>query len=342
MNPTLDQVIEFLNDEGLAGSIKITKNDPDDWALRINDPWVIDSKLRCGIALKYPKYAPDGIVLFNTFKSSVLMGDDFKGSFWKFVNLIKEFNSINESKLWFMKNYMLHDIDISSLFHKQTKAPKKQTKEDVIFLDEFEILDFNNTSHKKYIDYLFDRKISKFKIENTKLFIDKKEERIIFPVYENNKLLFWTGRSINKNSTMPWKHKKSNTWPHPIWNLENVESGSTVVIFEAIFDAIMVHNGIAILGASNIQQEQIDKIIEKNLSKIVIIMDNDAAGIKTKLKLAELLSKHHPNIWIYDFSGIKEKDFNQMAQNNIDFDFSNRLIKYNFQSQLAEKLHIIK
>jgi hypothetical protein len=237
---------------------------------------------------------------------------------------------------------MLHDIDLESLFHRRAEHAVHEVKKDIIkFPDEFERLDIDNENHKPYVDYLLKRKMTLWKIKGNKLFVDAKQKRIVFTVYEDDKLIFWTGRSIEANSKIPWLHKKCTSWPHPIWGLDQA-TGGTCFVFEAIFDAAMVHNGLAVFGATNIQEDQVNKILAKNFTKIIVVMDNDEVGSLTRMKLAEILSDKHPNVWIYNFLDVEEKDFNEMAQNEVDFDFDNRLIKYNLQAQLAKKLKVIK
>jgi 5S rRNA maturation endonuclease (ribonuclease M5) len=343
MNPTMQQVISFLEDEGL-GPIKIGSDDPSCWKIKINDVWTADSKMRCAIALVKPEWSSEPEVLFNTYKSYLLYGDDYKGTFWKFVMMIKEMSSINEAKIYFMSRYMLNSENIAQAFINSKRQDKidtiKKSKEHVKFPKHFERLDLN--AHEEYIKYLFNRKLSMWKILELPLFVDPKERRVIFPVYENGEMIFWTGRSINLNSKLTWKNATCSSWPHPIWNLDAISSNGSVCIFEAIFDAAVVHNGIAILGASNIQNEQISKIISCGFSRIIVVMDNDAAGEKTRMELAQKLSEKHNNVWIYDFKGIKEKDFNEMAQNGIDFNIDERIKKYSLKTQLAKRLNIIK
>ena len=71
-------------------------------------------------------------------------------------------------------------------------------------------------------------------------------------------------------------------------------------------------------------------------------MDNDTAGENTRMNLAEKLSQYHSNVCIYDFKNIKQKDFNEMAQNNVDFDFDSRIYKYGLKAKLAKKLKVIQ
>jgi 5S rRNA maturation endonuclease (ribonuclease M5) len=339
MNPTAEQIISFLNDEGLSSTIKIRQDDGPFFKISINDPWSPDNKLRCSIALTQPDWAEEPVVLFNTYKSALLFGEEYKGSFWKFVMLIKGFGNLNEARIWFLINYMFHG-DIKKNIMPQPKIERVvKKKQKVTFPEHFVKLDINK--HQEYTKYLLDRKLSIWRIKDLELFVDLKEKRIVFPVYENGEMIYWTGRSII-NSTLRWKNAQCTSWPHPIWNLDNIKSENSVYIFEAIFDALTVYNGIAILGASNIQEEQIEKIINKNFSRIVVIMDNDVAGEKTRMELAKTLSQYHNNVWIYDFKGIKQKDFNQMAQEEIDFDFDNRLNKYGLKAQLAKQLKIIQ
>ena len=332
MNPTPEQVIQFLEDEGLASPIKTENLDKLNWQISINEPWESDTKRRCGIA--QVRIDDKWVVVFNSFKASAIMGDDYKGSFWKFVKLVKDFESNQDAKSWFIKNYVLKGNIKNFLIqdrtsHKVSPSPSLDIPDYFIkfkFQDEF----------KQYVEYLEKRKITKNIIKKYKIFINNNHERIVFPVYENSELIFYTARAINDDDPIPWLKSKGHNI-HPIWNLENV-NGDTINIFEGIFDAILVPNSIALLGASNITEPYIEKILYKNYLRINLIFDNDTAGHIAKYKLAyRLQSEGHKNIWVYNFKGIKQKDFNQMKMENIDFDFNNRLVPWSLKTEVLIK-----
>jgi len=170
MNPTMQQVISFLEDEGL-GPIKVGNDDPTCWKLKINDPWTSDSKFRCGIASIQPTWSSEPVVMFNTYKSSLLYGDEYKGLIWKFVMMIKEMSSINEAKIYFMSRYMLNSENIAQAFINSKRQDKidtiKKSKDATgnIFLDKY-ILDFLDVPSS-----FSERDLRKSIIENLKSFI---------------------------------------------------------------------------------------------------------------------------------------------------------------------------
>lgn len=344
MEPELKHILNFLDDEGL-GPLKTFGEDTQKWKIVFNEPWIPDSKMRCAITKIYPKWSNDkGVIVFNSYKATALLGDGYKGLFWKFVCLIKGIEGIKPAKRWFIMKYMLHDTDTKKLLDIANTTTKHHTEDskstDIIFPEEFERLDPKNSTHLKFVNYLSLRRIPKWRWNDMKIFVDKKDSRIVFPTYDNGKMIFYTKRSIKKNSVVPWISYKSQDWTYPIWNLDNVD-GETVVLFEAVFDAAMVHNGVAILGASNTAEEIVDKILKKNFVKIIVAMDNDDAGEKSRLKIAEALGRKHSNVWIYDYEGIKEKDFNNMVMNDIEINMGKKIIRYGIKSQLAKKMKII-
>jgi len=214
---------------------------------------------------------------------------------------------------------------------------KKEVVKSELYWDEkFERLSLKKKTHKPFIEYLFKRKISVEKINETKIFIDKKSKRLIFPVYENEDLIFYTKRSIVPHF-LPWI-KATKEGSFPIWNLDNIDE-DIVYLFEGIFDAINIKNGVAILGVAH--EEVAKKIASKNFLKYVIVLDNDEAGRKAKIHLAEILSNdYNKDVYIYNYKGINEqyKDFSEMMINNIDLEMDTRVIPYDFKTKTLIKM----
>lgn len=343
MEPKMEHVVQFLEDEAL-GPIRITGQGTDRWKIVFNEPWLPDSKKRCVVTRTRPRWADKDVVVFNSFKSAAVMGDDYKGTFWKFVSLIKGMR-YSEAKRWFTMKYMLRDADPRELLDLE-RDPRDDARgtgtERQIHLPEyFERLDPARAEHAEYVAYLDARRVPRWRFRDMRMFVDPNDRRVVFPVYEDGRLIFWTGRAIDRGSVVPWLSHKAKEWPFPVWNLDNV-NGESVTLFEAIFDAAMVHNGVAILGASNRADEVIDKILAKNFVKITVVMDNDDAGRRAREEIAERLSRKHRNVWVYDFKKIEHKDFNSMVVAGVDIDMSGRSVMYGVKSRLAKKMGIIK
>ena len=341
LQPKLEHVEQFLTDECL-GPMKIAGRGTNRWSVSINEPWMPDTKMRCKISMTQPSWSSKNIVLFNAYKSTATMGDKYKGVFWNFVALIKGFGGSKEAQHWFTMKYMLRGSDPRELLNLEPKdkadVEEVGTEKWIGFPGYFERLDLEE--HKEYVAYLDSRKIPRWRFNDMRIFVDPSERRVVFPVYENERLIFWTGRAIDRTAVLRWKSHHAKTWSYPVWNLDQVD-GEGVVLFEAIFDAAMVHNGVAILGASNTSDVVIDKIIAKNFAKITVVMDNDKAGQQSRLRLAEALSVKHNNVWIYDFTNVEQKDFNSMVVDGVDISMSSKIIKYGVKSKLAGKMGII-
>lgn len=335
LNITKDTVINFLQDEGLASSLKI-KDKNNEWTLLINDPFVKDTKHRFGISLKEFENGESRIV-FNGFKSSAVLGDDYHGDFYKFIKMYKNFDSYKEAKRWFHKKYLIGSID--ELIQTKDGEIKKEDKK-LYWPDTYKKLNINSKLHKPYLDYLLKRKVDLDRINNIKIFIDRQSKRLIFPIYENEQLIFYSKRSIEPH-LLPWiKANKDDVFP--IWNLENI-SEEEIYIFEGIFDAIHIKNGVAILGSAF--EEVIKKIVKLNFQKYIIILDNDEVGRKNKIRMAKILrDEHNKNVYIYNYKGISEsyKDFGEMKINNINFELDKRILPFDFKTETLIKLGKVK
>lgn len=342
---TIENIIDFLDDEGIGNPRKTKIYDELDWKIMINEPWENDTKMRCGIISKNENGKQK--IFFNSFKAVAIISDEYKGDFYKFVKIIKNFSSIKEAKFYFLKKYVLKNninelknIITDTTFSYSDKEYDIENKTTSInFPEHFRKI---NKKDIKYIKYLLKRGLSIQDIKKHKIFIDEKQERIIFPTYYNGILEFWSGRSIKDNIVLPWLHSESfkNIEVLPIWNLDNV-NGNTISLFEGIFDAIQVYNGVALIGAKWNKILR-DKILNKKYVRINIIMDNDIAGKKIKLKIAQDLIKYHNNVYIYNYKGISEKDFGTMKEKNIDFELEKRLIHYTFKTHIQLLTRIIE
>lgn len=324
---TKDVVLDFLRDENLSNPIKI-KDKGGRWCININDPFIEDTKLRLGIS---PIKLKNGktIVAFNGWKSVAHYGDDYKGSFFKFVKLIKNFNTSYDAKKWFVNKYILPNANLVRSILTSDKSSddcEDDDTEEVYWPPHFEKMDFNKKSHSQYINFLLENNIPEYRIKQLKLFIDKADKRIVFPCYRDGELIFYAKRSIEQ-SFLRWMHSHVKH-KYPIWNLENV-TGDTIYIFEGILDAIYVENGVALMGVG-FSENIYNQLLERNYKKYVVVMDNDEPGRKAKINIADILLDNNKNTSIYNYYGIHPnyKDFREMARHKIPFELDKRVIKY--------------
>lgn len=318
---TKEIAIEFLYDEGITDLKE--KGDH----IHFNSPFVSDTKYRSTLTFK------NDIILYNDFKARGTIDPDlYKGTIFDFIKILKNFDSTREARQWFLTNYIK---DLSFLKGKKESAqPKeKRSKLAVDFPDG--TVRFDKNVHEEYFDYLIGRGITEEKIDKTKIFILESQKRILFPVYENGELIFWTGRSINKLNPLPWL-KCSATENYPIWGIDDVSE--EMWIFEGVFDALAIRNGICILGAQ-INSDQIERILNKKPSKIVVVMDNDIAGKNARLNILDKLAEKNKNVYNYIWRGIKEKDAGEIIMAGKDFDTS-RIEKWDFKAKIKNGLGV--
>jgi len=114
--------------------------------------------------------------------------------------------------------------------------------------------------------------------------------RIIFPVFENNKIVNWVGRDITGNkSIMPYMFEKNEVALVPrnelIYNLDNVKN-EKCVLFEGLFNVLRFGNNSLALLSQQFTKQQIVKLKNKGIKKFYICFDNEEKA-QEKAKLLE-------------------------------------------------------
>lgn len=123
--------------------------------------------------------------------------------------------------------------------------------------------------------------------------------RMIFPIYFDDKLIGVSTRRVNNNDLPKWLHQPSgiNTG-RILYNYDNIEPFKPVGVVEGILDVwkyyqIGITNVVATFGA-NLTKEQ-EKLLIKKTDSIWLSYDNDEAGIKATNKAFKML-KYKANI----------------------------------------------
>ena len=338
---TLDDVKHFLVCEGISNNVKSRSAT----SFSVNSPFADDTKSRLSFSyIKNDKKIPEG-VYFNDFKARGVIDDDkYKGSFYKFIKLLKDYKTIEEAQYYYLSNYLIGITGLSDAIRKPaaqvTHEPERKKLWKISLPENSERLD--KSRHPSYWQYLVNRGVEESSILKHRLFVNLTSKRILFPIYEGDDLVFYIGRSIIKYIPKEKRWKKvSASEMHPVWNLDNVDSPNCW-IFESPLDAIHLHNGVATMTPF-VNEEIVNKIVNKGFNEIIICMQNpyeDKTANVQRMKVADKFALKHPRVKLYDWRGITEKDFGEikMAKKPIDLE---RTIKYDFPTKVAHKMGVI-
>ena len=113
------------------------------------------------------------------------------------------------------------------------------------------------------------------------------KDRIIFPVYENEEMVYFQARCVGEGHPKYLNPKKGHFKKSRraiIFNLERAKD--EVVITEGWLDAISIKNGVATFGKM-VSEEQVLLLLSRKFKRYIILFDDDAT--KESLQLAERL-----------------------------------------------------
>lgn len=155
--------------------------------------------------------------------------------------------------------------------------------------------------------------------------------RVIIPTYdEEGNLNYFVGRAFKKG---PRKYKIPPASRDIIANSHLINWNLPLIICEGIFDAMAIkRNSIPLLG-KNIQNNLMKKIIQSNVKKIYIALDNDA--IKQALKFCEMLLNENKKVYLVKMENKDPSDmgfinFTKHIQNTLPLTYSD-LLKYRLE-----------
>lgn len=146
------------------------------------------------------------------------------------------------------------------------------------------------------------RGISEIQVRNKRLGLSmtgKFAYRVIFPIYRNEKLLGFTGRTILKDGFPKWKHSEGLNAMYPA---RISKTADTVVLTEGVVDALAVARNLSVLDigwkicpdsiallGTGLPAEKMEWI--ERYQEIVLWMDPDRAGKKFTADIGERLSE---------------------------------------------------
>lgn len=280
-------------------------------------------------------YAKNGA--FNCFKTNQ------HGNFFKFVKLVKKFRSIDDTKIWLFKQSWFVDSVIENLEDtaEYSKIEEPQSNNSLILPDYFEKFDKSYLDHQPYYNYLKQRNIREDVIDKLELYINPSmmHRRIVFPVYENQNLIFYTGRTIDdKKITLRW-YSQALEGKDPVFFLN--PNSPTFFVFEGLFDCLRIDGGVCTFGAM-VSEGKVRKILNQMPSKIVVVMDSDSTGINAQIKLANLFSQYHSDVFVFDWINFNshEKDFSTLPEEFFRLGkYNDFIFRWNVAGQLKYKLN---
>lgn len=178
----------------------------------------------------------------------------------------------------------------------------------VVLPDEFDVLDGDDPIKNAVKNYLFSRCVSAEKIE--RLSIGHSGYFVVFPYYENGKIVYWQSRSIlNKIYRFPPSVSKTNY----LYGIDEIDGRQPTVIVESIFNALMFDGAVAI-GGSSISDKQIDKLYKRGVRSVIVAFDNDGAGVAGTAKCYKMMCNKFELFYAFPLDGVG--DWNDVARNS--------------------------
>lgn len=314
------------------------KSNSDGWVIRC--PFCGDSKKNPNIKRCHVDYYPEADnYVFFCYNG----GCNESGSIYKLYAHLKGI-TYDEAK----KELDDNTYSYTKLKNKFKKRQEEEIKKDNILknldISSYGLIGINSKTYSKREERY--QKILKEFVEdrcvNIKCFISttgKFENRIIIPLYQDGKLVYFQGRRIK--STMENKYlnpvvDKSNIIP----NINNLIPDDDIIIAEGILDMYSIeYNYTCCLGAY-ISDDFLDQIFNISKNNVIIALDNDDAG---RLQINKMIkeSKYGKRLKYFFMPYVDIKDLNQLKQEreirNI-YDF----IKENSYSYFKAKLLLNK
>jgi hypothetical protein len=226
------------------------------------------------------------------------------------------------------------EIDLDALF-----LAKEEVKEKIVEIPKTYRRIYDNLDsmlYKKAIKYLQNREIYEKEILKYDIHFSVNEQRILFPSYDDiMKLNYYVARSILENETAKYRNpiaEKSKI----IFNEIFVDWNKPIVLVEGIFDAITTReNSIPILGSYIGKNSKLFKLILKNNSKIILVLDSDAKNKQNKI--AHSLISNGIETYYVDF-GDEERDISEMGTESFQNFYNNNLKKYTYSYILMNNI----
>ena len=153
--------------------------------------------------------------------------------------------------------------------------------------------DASGTTARKAKEYLHSRGLTNNDIIFYNIhygFTGKYTNSVVFPVYLNDILVFYTARSFITNEKIhPNKLSAPTGKAGCLFNYDHAKNCKDLIITEGVFDSISCGKNAVCLFGKKASDKQLDLILESNAINVIICLDPDA-----KEDAIELLKKISP------------------------------------------------
>lgn len=151
------------------------------------------------------------------------------------------------------------------------------------------------------------RGLSRRTIRKARLCYDAKRRTIIMPSYSfTNELLGWVEHPIGKKYYNNFDTRQS-------LYLEWLSDAPSAILVEGMYDALKIYQHLddldlldkfAVLGmyGTEVATEQVNRIVE-NYNQVLLMFDNDMAGINGEKNLHRMIKYRLPAVWHIDYEG---------------------------------------
>lgn len=149
-------------------------------------------------------------------------------------------------------------------------------------------------------DYVIDRGLAPTLVMKYKLgyirrgtpennFVER--NRLVIPIYMNEKLAGYTARTLTKDVTMKYWVP---TWCHTgqlLFNLDAVLGREEVILVEGQFDALRLPDQAVCTFGKKISKQQIDLLVDADVKRVILCYDADAStdSVKFATRLPEYM-----------------------------------------------------
>jgi DNA primase len=207
------------------------------------------------------------------------------------------------------------ETDLTSVINKTLYSPP-----DFVPYDELLIKRLHNQAMEspRAIRYFEGRKITKESMVKFSLGYSANQDSVIVPMHNHESMcLGFVARTVEGKE---FKNTPGLPKSKILFNLNRIKASNTVYVVESSFDAIRLDQvgfpAVATLGA-NVSVSQI-RLLEKYFNNVVLIADNDEAGVIMSEKLIEKLGsmvtivnldKKYKDIGDMDDESIKKLEF---------------------------------
>ena len=268
---------------------------------------------------KYKCYINTEMFVFCDFKAGV------SGSCYSLFRDFLNLESNKEVLIYIMKNYAYNEF-----LTIENKINEIKTNENII--NDFNEIDkpiyfFQKDKIGAYgrrcLKYLLDRKIDASYIKNMGYVYNKDSKfnkRIILPYFENNEMVYFQARAIDKSNQLRYLNPAGLSKQNYIFNYDKIDD-STLICVEGIFDAMSIDPNEQVATSMNgafFSPKQLEKIFSKARPKTIIyVPDNDKTGeerLNDNIKKIYTYADYTPEVLIFDVPD-NCKDLNDMLIN---------------------------